>query len=80
MSAVEAQADIRIIVQEIDRLIGEMSVLRSQVSALDAQSGQPGRSVCEADYFGMWAEREEMQGLTPRTWLEGLRAREWSHR
>jgi|GEM_PF-1436794 ribosomal protein L29 len=64
------------IVHEIDRLIEEMTTLRHQLTVL--QAGNPNSSVREADYFGMWAEREDMRGLSSREWLEQLRSRQWS--
>jgi hypothetical protein len=69
---------IQDIVEEIDRLIAEMTVLRSQVSALDSPSAQMERSVRDTEYFGMWAEREDMRGLSSREWLESLRSQQWT--
>ena len=69
---------IQEIVEEIDRLIAEMAVLRGQVSALEAQSGLPGRSVRDADYFGMSADRWKMRGILSRICLEGLRNQQWA--
>jgi hypothetical protein len=57
MNAVKAPPQIQDIVEEIDRLIAEMTVLRGQVSALGSPPVQPDRSVRETEYFGMWAER-----------------------
>jgi hypothetical protein len=45
MNAVKAPPQIQDIVEEIDRLIAEMTVLRSQVSALGSPPVQPDRSV-----------------------------------
>ena len=78
MSAAEAPHQIQDVVREIDRLIAEMTALRSQVSALASRSVTVDRSVREAEYFGMWAEREDMQGLSSREWLERLRSRQWT--
>jgi hypothetical protein len=61
--SVKALPQLQDIVEEIDRLIAEMAVLRSQVSALGSPSAQPERSVRGTEYFGMWAEREDMRGL-----------------
>ncbi len=36
------------------------------------------RSVRDAEYFGMWADREDMRGLSSREWLERLRSQQWS--
>jgi hypothetical protein len=70
-------SQIQDIVQEIDRLIAEMMTLRNHVSALNPPV-QPGRSVQEAEYFGMWAERQDMHGLSSREWLKSLRAQQWT--
>ena len=66
------------IVQEIDRLIAEMVHLRSQIAALGDSPTQQVRSVREEPYFGMWADRQDMRGLSSREWLEDLRARQWT--
>jgi len=78
MNAVKAPPQIQDIVEEIDRLIAEMTVLRSQVSALGSPPVRPGLSVRETEYFGMWAEREDMRGLSSREWLESLRSQQWT--
>ena len=78
MSAVEAPPQIQEIVEEIDRLIAEMTALRGHVSALASPQVTPDRSVREAEYFGMWAERDDMQGLSSREWLERLRSHQWT--
>ncbi len=78
MSAVKTLPQVQDIVEEIDRLIAEMAILRSQVSVLGSVPARPDRSVRETEYFGMWAEREDMRGLSSRKWLEGLRSQQWS--
>ena len=78
MSAVKTLLQVQDIVEEIDRLIAEMAILRSQVSALGSVPAQVDRSVRETEYSGMWAEREDMRGLSSRKWLEGLRSQQWS--
>ncbi|MCZ7575135.1 MAG: hypothetical protein M5U01_41830 [Ardenticatenaceae bacterium] len=65
------------ILQQIDRTIAEMTALRSQLAYLNA-SVRRIRSVREADYFGMWTDREDMRGLSSREWLENLRAHQWT--
>lgn len=74
MSAVEAPPQIQDVVREIDRLIAEMTALRSQVSALASPAVTLGRSVREVEYLGMWAEREDMQGLSSREWRSAYAA------
>lgn len=77
MNTLEESLKVQHILQEIDRLIGEMAHLRSQVSALKS-STQAGPSVRERDYFGMWADREDMEGQSTREWLEHLRVQQWT--
>ncbi len=78
MNVGKAPPKIQDIVQEIDRLIAEMSILRSHVCSLSHPPVQPGRSVREADYFGMWADREDIRGLSSREWLNNLRSQQWA--
>jgi len=68
------------IVQEIDRLIAEMARLRREVAALSDASAPSDRSVREGEFFGMWADRPDMQGRSSREWLQDLRARQWTRR
>ena len=82
----------RHILQTLDRLIGEMNTLRSQVLAsLDDSSSKTRGSVRDAEYFGMWANRfeakvfslknfslEDMPEGSSRAWLEQLRSTQWS--
>lgn len=77
MNTFETSSQIQQIMQQLDRLISEMAVLRGQVAALNevTLSSQP--SVRQADYFGMWADREDIQGRTSREWLEELRRQQW---
>lgn len=74
MAVTEDVSQIQQILQEIDRLIAEMAFLRSQVAALSGASATESRSVRQADYFGMWADREDMRGRSSRAWLEDLRS------
>lgn len=71
-------AHIEQVVEEIDRLIAEMAALRNQLVHLSQAPTSPPHSVRDADYFGMWADREDMRGLSSREWLENLRARQWT--
>ncbi len=70
-------AHIEQVVEEIDRLITEMAALRNQLAHLSQAPTSP-HSVRDADYFGMWADREDMRGMSSREWLEHLRARQWT--
>ena len=78
MNIVTNPPQIQHIVQEIDRLIAEMTLLRSQVSALSSSPVQPSRSVREAECFGMWADRQDMQGQSSREWLDSQRVQQWT--
>jgi hypothetical protein len=40
----------------------------------------PNRTIKDTEFFGMWADREDMAGRSSREWLENLRARQWSSR
>ena len=77
MSVVEGPPQLQDIIEEIERLIAGMTALRSRVSALGSQSVRSDRSVREAEYFAMWAERDDMRGLSSREWLENLRSQQW---
>jgi hypothetical protein len=77
MNTFETSSQIQQIMQQLDRLIAEMTVLRGQVASLSETTLSPQPSVRQADYFGMWADREDMQGRTSREWLEDLRRQQW---
>ena len=78
MSTIETTPQIQQIMQQIDRLIAEMVALRQQVVALSSTSPSSQVSVQQAEYFGMWADREDMQGRSSREWLEDLRGQQWT--
>ena len=68
------------IVQEIDRLITEMAQLRREVEALRETPEASELSVRDGEYFGMWADRPDMQGRSSREWLQDQRAQQWTRR
>ncbi len=76
MSAMDTTNVERIIAQ-IDRMIDEMTAFRSQLASIKARA-RPNHSFRNSDYFGMWADREDMRGMSSREWLEKLRARQWT--
>lgn len=85
MNGVEISPQIQQIMQDLDRLIAEMTALRRQVAALSNVStgnvsGGPPPSVRQAPYFGMWTDRDDMQGRSSRAWLEELRRQQWIRR
>lgn len=68
------------IISDLDRLINEILDLRRRVAALGGgvnQTQQPFRSVRESEGFGIWANREDMHGLSSRDWLTQLRTQQW---
>ena len=77
MTTLETSVQIQQIMQELDRLIAEMTTLRQQVAALSKTTTTSQSSVRQAEYFGMWADREDMQGRSSREWLEELRRQQW---
>lgn len=78
MSAIKDFSQVEQIIQEIDRLITEMSHLRSQVAALSSPLASATGSVRQTEYFGMWADRDDMAGQSSRAWLEQLRSEQWN--
>ena len=59
MGVLKDPPQVQRIVQEIDRLIAEMTTLRSQVAALVNPPSQPEHSVRETEYIGIWTDRKE---------------------
>ncbi len=76
MSSIDT-VNIERIMRQIDRMIAEMTTFRSQLASMNA-SAHRAHSVRDADYFGMWADREDMRGFSSREWLEKVRARQWT--
>jgi hypothetical protein len=76
MNSVEENPKVQHILQEIGRLVTEMSQMRSQV-ATPGRSSLQRQSIRESQYFGMWAGREDMQGKSSREWLQKLRSEQW---
>ena len=68
------------IVSDIDHLINEMLQVRRRITALqgDNKTEAHQRSVRDAEWFGMWADRDDMQDLSSREWLDQLRAQQWA--
>ena len=64
------------VLQELDRLISEMSMLRVKITQLERSSSP--RSIRQAEYFGIWADREDLPvSATSREWLEQWRKQQW---
>lgn len=70
------------IISDIDKLIGEMLKLRRRVTKLLSEKHEADRSfrsVRKMEWFGMWADRKDMEGISSREWLTQLRAKQWNH-
>jgi len=78
MNSLEQNLKIQHILEEIDRLIKEISLVRSEVAALQSLTTQAEHSIREAEYFGMWADRDDIAGQSSGEWLQHLRAQQWS--
>jgi hypothetical protein len=66
MNTIETTSQIQQIMQRLDQLIAEMVVLRQQIVVLSSASPLPQISVKQTDYFGIWADRDDMQDRTSR--------------
>lgn len=79
MNGVAEAHNVQRIIMDIDNLISEILQVRRRVAALaeDNQTERKLASVRDAEWFGMWADREDMQGLSSREWLMQLRAQQW---
>lgn len=75
---VDDTTQIEQVVQEIDRLITEMTAIRSQLERLRQSSSPQPQSVKSMGYFGMWSDRDDMRGLSSREWLNRLRNEQWA--
>jgi hypothetical protein len=49
-----------------------------EIAPLENSSAKTISSIREAEYFGMWANREDMPEGSSRAWLEQLRSTQWS--
>ena len=68
------------LVSDIDHLIAEMLRVRRRITSLhiDVKAETERRSVRDAEWFGMWADREDMQDISSREWLDQLRIQQWA--
>lgn len=68
------------LVADIDHLINEMLEVRRRITTLhiDLKAETVQRSVRDTEWFGMWADREDIQDLSSREWLDQLRAQQWT--
>ena len=79
MNSIAEIDNVHHIISDMDKLISEILQLRRRVALL-AGNGQAKSlsSVRDAEWFGMWADREDMQGLSSREWLAQLRNQQWA--
>ncbi len=68
--------NVQRIISDIDNLVGEILQIRRRLAALvsNNQTERSFSSIRDTEWFGMWADREDMQGLSSREWLTRLRA------
>jgi hypothetical protein len=66
------------VVKDIDKLINEMLHIRRKVASLKPEKKIKNRSVMDSEWFGMWADREDLKDLTTREWLQNLRKKQWA--
>jgi hypothetical protein len=78
MNSVAETHNVQRIITDLDNLISEILQVRRRVAALteDNQTERILASVRDAEWFGMWADREDMQNLSSREWLTQLRAQQ----
>jgi len=79
MNSLAETENVERIVSDLDNLINEILQVCRRVVALAGgnQTERTLASVREAEWFGMWADREDMQNLSSREWLTQLRAQQW---
>lgn len=80
MNSIAETNTMQRLISDLDHLIGEMLQIRRRVAALNNghQTEQTFSSVRDAEWFGMWADREDMQELSSREWLTQQRAQQWA--
>jgi len=80
MSSLAEINTVQRLISDIDHLISEMLQIRRRVAALNGnnQFEKSSRSVREAEWFGMWADREDMENLSSREWLMQVRSQQWT--
>jgi hypothetical protein len=66
------------VLAQIDQMMEQLARLRAQIAGMLVRQPESTQSIREADYFGMWADREDMQGLDSSEWLRRLREKQWA--
>ena len=64
------------ILLDLDRMVEEMTQLRARVAAWATYDKLEFRPIQDESFFGIWADREDMQRLSTVEWLERLRAQQ----
>jgi len=72
------------LLQAIEHILAEVVRLRDQVVLIRSSNQQDSdpdldRPIEEEEFFGMWADREDMKGKTSREWLQEQRRKHWHH-
>ncbi len=80
MDTAKGPIEVSDIVCVNDTATTEMTTLRSRVSELEHAPVARDRSVRETEFFGMWADRDDMRGKTSRQWVEEQRQSQWTRR
>jgi hypothetical protein len=65
------------LIADIDRMMDELAAMRRRLADVMQHSAQPSVPVSQWEMVGMWADREDMQGLSTEEWLARLRAQQW---
>lgn len=60
------------------REIIEQSFPATHEASVTDQTLKAHSPVQESEYFGMWADRQDMHGLSSREWLERQRKQHWT--
>lgn len=73
------------ILQELNYIIAKVNRLQDQVQLIHNSNpckSNPDwyRPIEEEEFFGMWADREDMKGKTSREWLQEQRRKHWGHK
>ncbi len=68
--------EMQTLIADIDRMIDELAVMRRRVADVIQQSATPPLPVSQWEIVGMWADREDMRGLSTEEWLARLRAQQ----
>ena len=71
------QEEVQLLVKDIDRIMQELFEMRLRLARSLQRMPDTKVSSREWEAFGIWADREDMKGLTSSEWLDRLRASQW---